>query len=344
MNRPGVALKWQKLLLLLGSTVFSLVLFEVSIRWLRPYNIPPRPLAQPESSAFEAYEPHGYRLRPNQTVSEAYPPRGPHSRMLTIASNRHGFRDSRDLDEEDQRMRILAVGDSFVFGLGVEEQERFTNLIEKMEPNWRVDNLGMNGYGPDLMLMALEHVGLKAKPDVVVVCMYTDSFDRVYPYYTSYGFSVPRFELRSSGLTKVSPPGRRIWDSLHATWRLRQLYWKVTNWEWNLHTAIMDRVVELSRRDAFQIVLVYLPGYWPAFDVDEVRRSWLLNYASTHGLPVLDLTKPLHETGPAKRVFIPGDIHWNPRGHEIAGQALHDFLRARTAASLAFFVNPRSSH
>jgi len=37
-----------------------------------------------------------------------------------------------------------------VLGDGVAAEHRLTEVIEQLEPGWRVDNLGMSGYGVDL--------------------------------------------------------------------------------------------------------------------------------------------------------------------------------------------------
>ena len=45
-------------------------------------------------------------------------------------------------------------------------------LLEKLEPSRRMDNLGMTSYGPDLMLRSMEVVGVKLKPALVVFCIH----------------------------------------------------------------------------------------------------------------------------------------------------------------------------
>lgn len=100
-------------------------------------------------------------------MSFDYPPEAP--RTLTIRSNSHGFRQVRELGEEDVPPHVLVTGDSFTFGQGVEESERLTDRVEALHPKLRVDNVGMTGWGPDMMLLALETVVPRTKPDVVVV-------------------------------------------------------------------------------------------------------------------------------------------------------------------------------
>src|SRR3989442_13536787 len=100
-------------------------------------------------------------------------------RLVTIVSNRDGCRSRRELHEADGRRRVVVLGDSMVFGVGVEEAERCTELLEGLEPGWRVDNLGMVGYGPDLMLRALEAVGLDPPPPVALVAVFSPHVLRV---------------------------------------------------------------------------------------------------------------------------------------------------------------------
>src|SRR5439155_20733292 len=112
--------------------------------------------------------------------------------LLTLVSHQVGFRGRRELLEAAGGRRVVVLGDSMVFGVGVEEAERCTELLEALEPGWRVDNLGMVGYGPDLMLRALEAVGLDPPPDVVVLVIFSHDVYRVAPEAPGVGFSIPR--------------------------------------------------------------------------------------------------------------------------------------------------------
>ena len=75
-----------------------------------------------------------------------------------------------------------------------------------MNARWRVDNMGMTGWGLDLMIRAIEHHGRKADPDVVVLAVYTDDFRRLVPYYAGVGYAYPKFEFSESELTSVPFP------------------------------------------------------------------------------------------------------------------------------------------
>lgn len=318
MNRASL----KNLLLLSVSLGLSLVMVEVVLRFAISVPVPRYPPVTSRPELYQEYAPYGYRLWPSRTATYLYPRTNP--RLLTVVSNSAGFRDSRELQEPDHRSRILVAGDSFVFGEGVEEWERFSNVLEAMQPDWRVDNIGMTGFGPDLMLRALEEVGLWTVPNVVIFCIYTDDFRRVQPYYAGAGFKIPRFELKSHGLVTVSYPTPRIWDKLHCLQILRHLYWNRTNASYDLNAAIFDRFLELSKKYHFTPLIVFLPAQ-KDYSIDKERRTWLGQYAKRRASPFLDLTDKIHSVK-TDSVFIPHNMHLNPSGHYIVAAELHRFL------------------
>lgn len=93
-------------------------------------------------------------------------------------TNSRGFRDAEWSEPgADGRRRVLALGDSCVFGFGVDQGERFTELLECE----RVDvlNTGVCAWGTDQQLLLFESDGRALRPDVVVwvICMYNDLDD-----------------------------------------------------------------------------------------------------------------------------------------------------------------------
>jgi len=280
----------------------------------------PYPPTTTRAEMFQRFDPYGYRLWPSRVTTYFFPNKS--GRQLTLASNKYGFRE-RDFDEHDTRRRVIVLGDSMVFGQGVEEEERFTEILETQESGWRVDNLGMTGFGPDLMLRALEEVGLGMKPDVVVFCMYTDDFRRVQPQTAGIGFPIPRFVLRSGQLATVPYPEPQFWQRLHLGVLLYQVYWKFSSVEYDLNAAILDRFLKHSRDHNFVPALLFLPGTSDN-RTSRRHRAWLGDYAGRTGTPFLDLTEPIQ--GSKEPVFIQGDFHYNPQGHHTVASNLRDFM------------------
>jgi hypothetical protein len=268
------------------------------------------------------YQPHGYRLWPSRKTTYFYPRSNP--RKLLVVSNSDGFRSYREFDEPDERMRIMVVGDSMVFGEGVEADERFTNVLETMQSTWRIDNLGMTGYGPGLMLRTLETVGLDSKPDIVIFCMYTDIFRRVNPHYAGAGFKLPRFKLKNGELASIPYPKVQIWDRSRSFWAVRKIYWQYTNAAFDLNDAILNRFLRLAERHNFRPVIIFLPGRADT-QTDKRRRIWLRRYSVRNKCLFLDLTEPIHSKR-KKEIFIPNNWHYNAYGHHVVAAELYRFL------------------
>lgn len=332
----------RNLVLLLFSLLVALLGAEGALRLAGKLAPPPYP---PEAWRPELYTGHpeyGYALWPSRTTQYEYPPAQP--RRLTVNSNSDGFRSTRELDEDDPRTRVLILGDSYVFGEGVEESERFSEILERLEPEWRVDNLGMTGWGPDLMLMALEAVGQKASPDLVIFTLFFDDFRRVRQRYAGMGFPTPRFELRDGRLVRVPYPRPKPWERWHLYHGILQAlsgpnrpYSAPTDAEWELNEKILDRFRELGRERGFSPVLLYLAGPWKGAAQDR-RTSWVRRYGEEHDVPWLDLTEPIQAAG-EDSVYLHENRHYGPVGHRIIAVELHDFLtrnmprRARAGAA-----------
>jgi lysophospholipase L1-like esterase len=310
---------------------------EVLVRSTGRFTPPPVDIVSPRADLYQRFDPYGYRLWPSRTMTYQYPRE--HPRELTLKSNSHGFRSRREFDERDDRPRILFLGDSMVFGEGVEESERFTDLLEAWQPAWRVDNLGMTGFGPDLMLRAFEEVGVGLRPRLVVLCLYTDDFRRVAPYYAGAGFPIPRFTLQSGRLTTVAYPTPHIWERLHLTSFVQEASSRLLNRAadsnplMRLNQAIFDRFLDRARGVNAAFALVFIPERRDT-PASQMRRKWLRAFAAQKGVGYLDLTDSIHRVGP-DQAYIPDNWHLNSKGHEVVADALLRFLSDHMSAQIA---------
>lgn len=89
-----------------------------------------------------------------------------------------GLRD-REFSRErvEGTYRVLALGDSFTFGQGVEATETWPKVLEGLlaGPS-EVLNAGVTGWGTAQELLWLEEEGLAFRPDAVVVAFYSNDF------------------------------------------------------------------------------------------------------------------------------------------------------------------------
>ncbi len=312
----------KSLVLALGSLLLALALGEAALRVLGFYRPPDWPPRQVSLGLYRPDPATGYRLFPSTRTCLRYPEEdGP---VLEVISNADGFRSSRELAGPDPRPRIAVLGDSLVFGLGVEEGERFTEVLEELEPRWRVDNLGMTGFGLDLMVRTLEALGRKVQPDVVVLAIYTDDFRRANPRNAAMGFPIPRFVLAGGELREIQHPvptgARRL-----RLWQLAQDLAERRDPNWlALNEALFERFRALTLELGARPAALFLPGR-ADLPRDRARRDAVKDWAERRGVPFRDLTRPLHDAG-VETVHIPNNSHWNARGHRIVAEALRELL------------------
>ena len=99
----------------------------------------------------------------------------------TVVLNSLELRDGEIGPKQQGEFRILAIGDSFTYGLGVEEPETFVRRTESLlreraraaglTVRYRVVNGGV-GNGPRFQTLWLWDVGLQFEPDLVVHTLY----------------------------------------------------------------------------------------------------------------------------------------------------------------------------
>lgn len=131
--------------------------------------------------------------------------------------NSEGLRDKEiSLNKPSGEFRILALGESTVFGQGIDYGRRFTEIIEDALENVEVVNFGVWGFGADQSLLFLERDGFKFQPDLVILFVFSDFFERC-KFISKIGSLKPRFipnqnkngiELQDLGFlkSKFKPP------------------------------------------------------------------------------------------------------------------------------------------
>jgi hypothetical protein len=116
-----------------------------------------------------------------------YPPFKPNVQFLATTAdysviyrtNGKGLRDREyDYAKPAGVTRVLAFGDSFTFGTGVNQDERFTEVAEKSLDRVEVINMGVPGYGLDQILLSFLAQGVKYDPDLGVVFVTAPVVDR----------------------------------------------------------------------------------------------------------------------------------------------------------------------
>jgi GDSL-like lipase/acylhydrolase family protein len=94
-----------------------------------------------------------------------------------VSLNALGYRDREFGPKNPNRYRIAVMGDSFTYGDGIEEPDRFSNLIQGLlGPQYEVLNFGHAGDNMPEHLKRLDQV-LSLSPDFVLLQLYENDFE-----------------------------------------------------------------------------------------------------------------------------------------------------------------------
>ncbi len=334
--------------LLLGSLIAVLAVEGVS-RALFPSWAP----RTGRLAEFWRYDPvYGWAHEPGRVGKFAS-----HGFDTTVRINSHGFRGpERSFDKSPGRKRVVVLGDSYVWGFGVEQEELFTTLVEdRLGPGVELVNLAVSGYSTDQELLLYRNVGRRYTPDVVVLVVASnDVADNARAVaYVVYG--KPLFDLDGDSLTLTNEPVPRapLWE--RAVFALaRQSY--VLNQlnrvreSWSLGSALAapadarepaakrefpathaerltTRLIAEVRREVeqdgakFLVVLVD--------DIYAGRRFH--DYLAGLDIDVLSLDD--HIAPDDTVAHLPEDFHWSAAGHAIVAGALAPRIEALLAAT-----------
>ncbi len=319
---------------LLAAVLAAVVLGEALLRLLAPFPLEP-PLypgdvehdAQVRGST--RIDPRlGWRFDPFARVNDTGP-----DFELEYECDADGFRATPRVAGANRR--IVFVGDSFTFGVGVASAETFVERVAQELDDVEVHNLGMAGFGVDQMLCALRDVGLAREPTLVLAVFVLDDFTRST---TSYRYRngwmrKPTFMLDGDTLlerTQENSPGAAwrwlsqnlaLAELARRSERRAELRWGVGE-RLRLNVRLLVEMRELCRQREIEFAAVHLPqrGAWRRFDTLAARLA-------REDVALLDLGAEALESH--AELYFRRDPHLNPSGHAWVSDRLAEFVVAR---------------
>ncbi len=166
-------------LLLAGSLLVALALVEVILRlhYSLTYSgtledlssqIPPSgtEVELGDMLAISVHPRMVYQLKPHLDVRY---------KGVEVVTNALGFREATlPQPKGPETIRIVGIGDSVMFGQGVEESQRYMDVLERrlgetfQEASWETVTLAISGYNLMTEIGVLEEYGLRYEPDLVI--------------------------------------------------------------------------------------------------------------------------------------------------------------------------------
>jgi hypothetical protein len=146
----------------------------------------------------------GWRLQPYWHGRHSH-----HDFDVAYSINAGGLRGLDPRAHRPPARNVAIVGDSFTFGIGVNDDEVFTHLLNRRQPQRRrVYNFAVPGYSTDQELLLAERQILGTKPDILVLVVYlaNDLFDNQLTMPLQVRHVKPRFVLSGSELMLTNTP------------------------------------------------------------------------------------------------------------------------------------------
>lgn len=120
-----------------------------------------------------------------------------------VVQNEQGFRGPAYGPARGAARRLVVLGDSFVWGFGVEEDEIFSAVLARAT-GAEVVNAGVSGYGPDQSFLSWkEHASTWAPDGVALFVTLANDLDDIAST-ERYGYAKPTFRLGGDGALELT--------------------------------------------------------------------------------------------------------------------------------------------
>ena len=271
--------------------------------------------------------------------------------------NSFGFRDvEHSLSKPPNTFRLLALGDSFTYGVGAVFEQTFLYRLEQMlndhlhgRPNVEVIKAGIPRYWPEPERLLLEHYGIEYSPDLIVVAFLPndvlDTYNGLKELAVTQGFLI-QHGLKSFGAIGVwlyvhsqlfrnlAVPyleARLDADSAKPAARLDEIY-RANGYhesDWRKIESEFDRMSQLSVQVSARLAIVFVPqqGPWPT-EFSNYPQQRLAKWAVAHGALFIDTLPALRAAGSDGLLYYQRDGHCTPAGYEIIARTIYDHLLA----------------
>jgi lysophospholipase L1-like esterase len=327
--------------LTLASIALSLAALEGGLRlfWSGYYLKEYKAYARPSPM-------RGWENRPSVAVDYGEP-----EFRTTVRHNSWGFRGPEiALEKPSGRCRVLVLGDSFAYGVGVENDETFSAVLEQMEPRLQVLNAGVNGYGTAQELLFLVEKGTDFSPDLVIVSFFWN--DVANSYKRPFAQEAPqRFaSTKHRAYLRHSYAYRFLSDRLKLLRYEAKVAFGVPVEEsellrqeevepaWNLEFALLGEIDRVARLHGARTLVAVIPeqvqvqpdqqvmGLRPE---DYAVQNRLVRFGHASEVPILDLLPALQETYQRDSValYYSRDRHLRANGHRIVARRILQEIR-----------------
>jgi hypothetical protein len=243
-------------------------------------------------------------------------------RTTHYQTNSLGLRD--DEFTLDAKPTIMVLGDSFVWGLDSEANERFTELLKPEIPDHKILAAGVAGFGTDQEYVLLKRLWPKVKPAAVVLifCAQNDREDNVanrryFFYYKPYFATRPDGSVELAG--QPVPKSHLLYYK--DNWLVRNLWLARLATDVYVHLRYPPLTVPDPTEKIIAKMREFVEGNGAKFLVGiQYHDEKLAAYLKANGIPFVGLEGAAFYTqggwGP----------HWTPEGQRTVADRIFGLL------------------
>lgn|SRR6185437_12417305 len=250
---------------------------------------------------------------------------------VLVTFNERGLRDRPILPKAEGEYRILALGDSVTFGLGVDQDKTFVARLEqlllgRLQRPMRVINSGVGAYNTVQELTYFTQEGINLQPDLVLLTYVPNDIEerrRPFDPWTESSMRGKPFPV----MLEIMVGKLWLYRLAHHTYRyaiLEQLNKKSlarsqngTGWRGSM--SALSELVTICRERKIPLILFY-----KRLDPNENNLSFDDVVRHAQGLPVKDMAPWFAGLNVSALVNSKVDTHPNAEGHRVIAEHMAD--------------------
>ena len=335
-------------LLLISVFLFIFLVAEVITRVVMPNFVMFRMMHQPDDKL-------GYRLVPKFEMIHKTS-----DYNVYVKINSAGLRDKEFPSYKDPDIyRILALGDSFTFGIGVNSEETYPKILETLLNQtpissklrkYEVMNAGVDGYGTEQEYTYLMELVTRYHPDLVIIGLYSNDIADVMQgipssnirtkiktnlYFLSYLRGM-QILLEKRYNEKIFEKSMHIYEDDYSADFVKSI---------NRTKEYLVKIRDLSRVNTAKTLILIIPSCLEISRLEWEKKGLLhfyddvffkknmskfsdlfTEFGKTEKIDTLPLL-PVFRNSTIGPLYFTKDMHLTKEGHRLAAETIYTYLR-----------------